>query len=126
MPSRVYECGQEEVEAARRMLDYNPATDKSITLDEYNELLKDKYKGVIFSKQECYVREGREAGIQDGKYYIFINASEEFLGRAEERFAHEYKTIRRASPEAEQKITDLINAEQSRVNSGVGAIFGGF
>ncbi len=124
MPVRVYECAAEESEAVKRILEYNPAMDKSITLEEYNALLKDEYKGVIFSKQECLMKEGRDAGMNDGKYYIYINAGEEFLESAEKRFKHDFKTVKRASPESERKIIELIKSEESRVNSGVGAIFG--
>ncbi len=124
MPVRVYECAAEEAEAVKRLLEYNPATDKSITLDEYNALLNDEYKGVIFSKQECLMRDGREMGIDDGKYYIYINAGEEFQESAERRFSHDFKTIKRASQESEKKMIELIKAEESKVNSGVGAIFG--
>ena len=88
-------------------------------------MLKTSPKGkYIFSRQECDLRDGAAFGLNDKLSYLYLNATDEFLAGAEERFKTEFKTIKRASNEDEEKVIATIKDEQERANTGFGSIFG--
>jgi hypothetical protein len=125
MAERVYVCDEAEYPALKKALEYDPYLDKSLDDEKLRALKGDKYANVIFSRQEYSLREGAALGLEKGKYYLYIKANEDFMRAAEERLAHEFKSVKRAPPEAESKVIALINEEQSRANEGFGSIFGG-
>ncbi|MCL5262550.1 MAG: hypothetical protein M1390_01790 [Candidatus Marsarchaeota archaeon] len=125
MAERVYVCDEAEYPALKKALEYDPYLDKSLDDEKLRALKGDKYANVIFSRQEYSLREGAALGLEKGKYYLYIKANEDFMKDAEERLAHEFKSVKRAPPEAEGKVIALINEEQSRANEGFGSIFGG-
>ncbi len=125
MAERVYVCDEAEYPALKKALEYDPYLDKSLDDEKLRALKGDKYANVIFSRQEYSLREGAALGLEKGKYYLYIKANEDFMRAAEERLAHEFKSVKRAPPEAEGKVIALINEEQSRANEGFGSIFGG-
>ncbi len=154
MGQRVYECDQSEAKELKKILAYDPYLDpniipKSREVDDkqmaqmsedekkaYKEqeekvqaaikkLKSDKFLNVIFARQECELREGKAIGQDNGKLYLYVKAPDEFFPTAEERFAHEFKTVKRAPAEVEKKFIEIKEDEDSRANAGFGAIFGG-
>ncbi len=153
MTARVYECDESEVKVLKKLLTYDPYLDPNLIpklpdvsdkdraamTDQQRAELKakedaasaaskklreDKYANVIFARQTCDLREGRSIGIENDKSYLYLNATDEFLTLAEERFQKEFKTVKRASPEIEQKFITLKEEEENKANAGFGAIFG--
>ncbi|MGI0100839.1 MAG: hypothetical protein ACREBH_03955 [Candidatus Micrarchaeaceae archaeon] len=152
MPARVYECDRSETEGLKKVLAYDPYLDTSIipqpkgdkdlskmsdeekrqdkereeqvekSLKELSTSLKGR---IIFSRQEYSLRDGASLGLKDNVSYLYLNATDDFLKGAEERFRTEFKTIKRASPEDEQKVINAIKEEEERANAGFGSIFGG-
>ncbi|MCL5008025.1 MAG: hypothetical protein M1562_02130 [Candidatus Marsarchaeota archaeon] len=124
MSERVYACDRSESAALERMLKYDPALDNTIDAKRLMEIQNDRYTGVIFARQQYDLREARAFGISSDIYYLYISANEDFLNRAEIRFAHDFKSVKRADKESEAKVISFIREEESRGNAGIGAIFG--
>ncbi len=125
MPVAVYEIDSSEVEAFKKFLEYDPYLDKSLGEEELKKLNDDKLANVIFARQEYSLRDGRALGMPDGKYYLYIKANDDFLRLAGEKLLKNFKTVKRASKEAEEKFISIVNEEEERANAGVGSIFGG-
>jgi hypothetical protein len=151
LSARVYECSKSEVEELKKTLSYDPYLDTSLippsqkgsdkpvdkmspeelkemenrtkSINEAMEKLGQKAK-IIFSRQEYELKDGAAVGLKSDTTYLYLNAPDEFLKGAEERFKTEFKTIKRASPEEEQKVISSIKEEQERANAGFGSIFG--
>jgi hypothetical protein len=79
---------------------------------------------IIFTRQEYSIREGAAFGLTSEISLLYLNASEEFLKGSEERLKTEFKTIKRAPKEVEDKVINVINEEQEKANSGLESIFG--
>ncbi len=78
---------------------------------------------VIFGRQEYSIKEGPGVGLK-GDFYLYINASDDFLKGAEGRFSREFKTVKRAPPEDESKVIETLKAEKDKAAEGFGSIFG--
>ncbi len=153
MATRVYECGQSEVQKLKKMLNYDPYLDPNLiprlpdvddkqrakmspeerakleelekkASEESRKLREDKMVNVIFARQDCDLREGKSMGIENDNYYLLIRATDEFLGLAEEKFKIEFTTIKRAPAEMEQKMIKIKEDEENAANQGFGSIFG--
>ncbi len=152
MPVRVYECDKNEVEQLKKVLVYDPYLDpniippagkdknvKDLTEEEkkrmeerdkkakeaLDKLAKDKSAQIIFARQNYSLREGKSFGVENDKSYLYLNATEEFLQGAEERFKKEFKTVKRAQKSDEDKLIAKIKEEEEKANAGFGSIFGG-
>lgn len=125
MSVRVFVCSKDEVDALKKLLEYDPALDKTLSSDALHNLQQDRYGSVIFARKEFSVREGRSFGMDDDNFYLYLKADDDFLKQAEERFAHEFKTIKHADHMVEKKLEDFISDEENKANQGFGAIFGG-
>jgi hypothetical protein len=151
LTGRVYECNKSEVEELKKVLTYDPYLDPNLIppsekgsgrpadqmsaaeqvemanrvkmVNDAIEKLGPKAK-VIFSRQEYSIREGAAFGAPADVSLLYINASDEFLKGAEDRFKTEFKTIKRAPKEIEDKVGQTINEEQEMANTGLGSIFG--
>jgi hypothetical protein len=151
LPARVYECDRSEVEELKKTLAYDPYLDPNVvppspkekpsdkmtdeekkemaekdkrlseTLKKLSESLKGK---IIFSRQEYSLRDGATLGLKENLSYLYLNAPDEFLKGAEERFRTEFKTIKRAGKEEEAKVIQAIKDEEEKANVGFGSIFG--
>lgn len=152
MSIRVYECDKSEADALKKVLEYDPYLDPSrIPKSRYDEkelkklspeeqkayeedeakrkeamkkLSEDKFANVIFARQDYDLRDGGMFGLDSGKYYLYLSAPDDFLSLAEERFKNEFKSIKRAPKEVEEKVTAKIKEEKDKVNVGLGSIFG--
>ncbi len=125
MPVAVYEIDASEVESFKKFLEYDPYLDKALSEEELKKLNSDKLANIIFARQEYSLRDGRALGMEDGKYYLYLKANDEFLALAQEKLLKSFKSIKRASKVAEEKFNAIIKEEEDRANAGVGAIFGG-
>ncbi len=153
MPARVYECSKSEAEELKKVLAYDPYLDTNLIppdikaehvdkdkltpeqkkeieerdkkVAEAHKMLDESPKGrFIFSRQEYSLRDGASLGLKSDTSYLYLSANEDFLKGAEERFKIEFKTIKRASREDEEKVTMIIKDEEERANAGFGSIFG--
>ncbi|HVC58445.1 MAG TPA: hypothetical protein VND15_03150 [Candidatus Acidoferrales bacterium] len=152
MPIRVYECDRAEVEQLKRALEYDPYTDsnllppskyndkdvKSMSAEDKAAMAKDeaeraeklakiradKLLNLIFWKQDCRMRDAASVDIDGDKVYLYISASEEFLNGADEKFAKEFKSLKRAQKADEDKVIAKIAHEEEIANAGFGSIFG--
>lgn len=153
MPARVYVCEKAEAEELKRTLSYDPYLDANLippsvtpkdkkeselTEEERRQIaerekvvtenlkkLSESLQGrIIFARQECNLRDGASLGLNEGMVYLYISAPDDFLAGAEERFRKEFKTIKRASKDEEEKVIGIIKEEEERANAGFGSIFG--
>jgi hypothetical protein len=151
MPARVYECDKSEAETLKKVLEYDPyldpklvpasKSDKDLKMmseedqKKYKEeeekskeairkLHEDKYANVIFARQGYSLREGAALGLSSDKFYLYLDANEQFFGLAEERFKREFKTVKRAGQSEEKKVIETIKAEEDKAAVGFGSIFG--
>ncbi|HIH50396.1 MAG: hypothetical protein ABSE71_01760 [Candidatus Micrarchaeaceae archaeon] len=153
MPARVYVCEKSEAEELKRVLAYDPYLDTNLIppsvtpkdkkesdlTDEERRQIAEREKVVsenlkklgespqgriIFTRQEYSLRDGASLGLDENMVYLYISASDDFLNGAEERFKKEFKTIKRAGKEDEEKVIGAIKEEEERANTGFGSIFG--
>ncbi len=152
IPARVYECDKSEAEELKKVLAYDPYLDTNLIppssskekkeseltdeerrqmlerdkqIEENLKRLRESLKGrIIFTRQEYSLRDGASVGLRDNIIYLYLNAPDEFLDGAEQRFKEEFKTIKRASKEEEDKVIGVIKEEEERANMGFGSIFG--
>lgn len=118
MTERVYVGSKTEMPQLKKMLEYDPYTDTSKELDRNSLEAK-----IIFVRQEYSIKEGASLGLK-GEFYLYINSSDDFLKGADERFAKEFKTIKRAEPVDEKKVIESVKAEKDKAAEGFGSIFG--
>jgi hypothetical protein len=150
LPARVYECNKSEVEELKKVLSYDPYLDNSLIppsskadeknmtpeqkaeaeqkakeVEETRKKIAESPKGkIIFTRQEYSLREGASLGLKDDITYLYLNAPDDFLTGAEERFKTEFKTIKPASKEEQEKVIAAIKEEEEKANTGFGSIFG--
>ncbi len=125
MAAAVYEVDASEYDALKKFLEYDPYVDKSLSEEDLKKLNAEKAYDSLFSRQEYSLREGASLGLEKGKYYLYINASEDFLKVADEKLKKNFKSVKKASKEQEGKFISIIEEEQNRGNAGIGMIFGG-
>ncbi|MGI0133481.1 MAG: hypothetical protein ACREBW_00785 [Candidatus Micrarchaeaceae archaeon] len=155
MPIRVYECDRSEADALKRFLKYDPYDDpkvlppsnmpkdvkelkklpkeqqdrinaeESARQEKLKKLREDRLLNIIFWKQEYEVRDGAAIGLDREKIYLYLNAPEDFLSGAEEKLTKEFKSIKRATKDEADKVTNAISSEQDTAAAGFGSIFGG-
>jgi hypothetical protein len=141
LPERVYVISKAEMEPLKRVLSYDPFTDPKIIPPAPEKMTPEEQKArdekiaeakkqlpegaltVIFGRQEYSIKEGTSVGLK-GDFYLYINASDDFLKGAEGRFSREFKTIKRAEPADEAKVIESIKADKDKAAEGFGSIFG--
>jgi hypothetical protein len=106
------------LEQLKKVVSYDPFTDTGATLDKNSPEAK-----VIFARQECEIRFGVALGLK-GDFYLYINAEAGFFKGAEERFAKEFKTVKRADAADEKKVIVSVGEDKTRAATGFGSIFG--
>ncbi len=121
MSIKVYECDESEIEALKKLLNYDPYTDKNIDI---NNIKKDKYSNIIFKRQEFEIKNGALFSLSSSRYFLYLKANDDFLKKAEEIFKEKFKTVKIADKDIEEKIINYIDEEESKANQGFGAIFG--
>jgi hypothetical protein len=151
MPARVYECGKSEAEALKKLLGYDPylapglvppskseqqlkamseeerkkvEEEEAKSREAIKKLHEDKYANVIFARQTYSFIDGAVLDLDANKSYLYLDASEQFLALAEERFKNEFKTVKKASKADEDKTINKVKTDEEKANAGFGAIFG--
>lgn len=125
MAERVYECDRVDHEKLKRLIEYDPYLDKSLTSEQIEKIRNDRYANIIFARQSYVLKDGSSLGMDPGKYYLYLKAGDEFFKDSEEKLKKEIPSIKRLDPESEKKVVDIINEEESKGNYGIGMIMGG-
>ena len=125
MPARVYICSSKDVTALKKLLEYDPYLDKSLGEAELEKIRKDEEANVIFARQDYLLKDGISLGLERDYYYLYVNATEEFLAKAEKKLKKALPEIKRAEPGLESKIVATIEEERNESEQGLGLIFGG-
>ncbi len=125
MPERVYECDRNDHEKLKKLLEYDPYLDKSISSEQLEVIRNDKYANIIFARQSYVIKDGSSLGMDAKKYYLYLKAGDEFFKDAEEKLKKEIASIKRSDADTEKKIITIINEEENKGNYGIGLILGG-
>jgi hypothetical protein len=125
MAERVYECDKGDHEKLKRLMEYDPYLDKSLTSEQIEQVRNDRYANIIFARQSYVLKDGSSLGMDAKKYYLYLKAGEEFFKDAEEKLKKEITGIKRLDEESEKKVISIINEEESKGNYGIGMILGG-
>lgn len=89
---------------------------------DLTEILEaDPYAEDSFARVEHKLKEGKAIGQDEDKCYLYLNTSEEFLKKAEERLKD---LVKECSEEISKKIIEDIQKEEEQATSGFGDIFG--
>ncbi|MEM0086787.1 MAG: hypothetical protein QW774_02790 [Candidatus Micrarchaeaceae archaeon] len=124
MVARVYSCDIADLPALKKMLEYDPYLDKNLTEDDLKKLRDDKDANIIFARQDYVLKDGVSLNLDKGKYYLYINASPEFMESAEKKLKSNISSISRLNPEDERKVIEAVEDERSKAEFGFGSIFG--
>jgi hypothetical protein len=62
--------------------------------------------------------------LDSNKSYLYLKASEEFLGKADEALGHKIKTLKRADKNPEDTVIKKVLEQEESANAGLGSIFG--
>ena len=124
MPQRVYSCSAEDSQALKKLLEYDPYLDKSLNEEQLAKLKSDSDANTIFARQDYLLKDGISIGLDREKYYLYINANDEFLERGEQKLKEKVGSIARVEPELEAEIIAGIEGERSASERGIGSIFG--
>ena len=124
MPARVYLADIARQQELRKLVTYDPYLDNALKEDDLNKIRDDEMANIIFARQDCTIKEGAALNLDREKVYLYINATDEFLEKADRKLKATIQGIERADQEIEQKIIASINEEQSKAETGFGFIFG--
>ncbi len=154
MTARVYSFDASEEETLKKLLAYDPYLDTSLipnipkdwsdkkymaahpelkdeierkkkeAEDAAAKLRSDPEANIIFARQDYKIKDGRAVGLDEGKSYLYISASDEFLSGAEAKLKKNLKSILRASPDEERKVIAYVEEEREKSEEGLGLIFG--
>lgn len=125
MPAVVYECDASEANELKKFIEYDPYLDKSLGEEALKKLNSDKEANIIFSRQEFSLRDGASLGLSKEKSYLYINANDDFLKGADEKLKKNFKSLKRAPKEEEEKFISVVEEEHNEGNAGISTIFGG-
>ncbi len=125
MPAVVYECDASEANELKKFIEYDPYLDKSLDDEALKKLNSDREANIIFSRQEFSMRDGTSLGLSKEKFYLYINANDDFLKGADTKLKKKFKSLKRASKTEEEKFISVVEEEHNAGNAGIGAIFGG-
>ncbi len=122
---RVYSCDTADLQKLKKLLEYDPYLDKSLTGADLEKIRGDKEANTIFARQDYLIKDGASLLLDSDKYYLFIHATEDFFKFAEKKLKDAVPSIKRVDPETERKIIETIDEERTKAETGFGSIFGG-
>ena len=125
MAERVFEFDSQQKQLVKKLIEYDPYLDQSLDDAALKKMKEDAYANIIFTRQECEIRDGDMIGMEESKCYLYIKANDEFMPKAEEKHKKEIPGIKRCDPKSEEKVLAFINEEREKGNVGFGSIFGG-
>ncbi|MDE1845974.1 MAG: hypothetical protein KGH53_01690 [Candidatus Micrarchaeota archaeon] len=124
MPARVYVASISKLQDLKKLINYDPYLDNAIKEEDLAKVRADEMANIIFARQDCQVKEGAALNLDREKAYLYINASEEFLEKADKKIKLQIEGAQRADSETEQNIISQINEELSKAETGFGSLFG--
>lgn len=124
MPARVYVASISKLQDLKKLINYDPYLDNAIKEEDLAKVRADEMANVIFARQDCQIKEGAAVGLDREKAYLYVNANDEFLEKADKKIKMQIEGAERADAETEQKVIAQINEELSKAESGFGSLFG--
>jgi hypothetical protein len=123
MSIRVYVCPIEKEAELKKMLEYDPYIDPKIKEEDLKKIREDEMANIIFARQDCVLKDGASINLDPSKCYLFINAQDSFLDKAEKKLKS-IEGLERADKNTEEKVAMFIDDERKRADEGFGSIFG--
>ena len=108
----------------KKLLEYDPYLDKSLSEQQIIDLKSNSDANVIFTRQDYLLKDGISMNLDREKYYLYINAQDDFLDKGEKKLKAEIKSVERVDPVLEKKIISDIETERKESEQGIGSIFG--
>jgi hypothetical protein len=121
---RVYAFDYAEMQELKKMLEYDPYIDSSLSDEDLQRIRKDPDANTIFARQDYVIKDGGYLGLAREDGYLYIKADEEFLAMGEKKLKKSIKSIRRADPDVEKRMAESIDKERAEAEKGLGFIFG--
>ncbi|MDE1856132.1 MAG: hypothetical protein KGH49_02770 [Candidatus Micrarchaeota archaeon] len=124
MPARVYVADISKEQELKKLISYDPYLDTNLKEEDLKKIREDEMANIIFARQDCQIKQGIALGLDEKKAYLYVNANDEFLEKADKKIKAQIEGIERADPEVEKKVIDSIVQEQQKAEGGFGFIFG--
>lgn len=120
----MYLCDAKDSASLKKLLEYDPYLDKSMSTEQLSKLKDDADANIIFARQDYWLKDGIGLGLDREKYYLILSAVDEFLEKAEAKLKRLVPSIKRADPDIEEKVVSEQEKERGESESGLGMIFG--
>lgn len=114
----------EDAQELKRLLEYDPYLDKSMSEEQLARLKTDEDANIIFARQDYMLKDGISIGLDRERYYLYLNANDEFMEKAEKKLKSKIKSIERVDQNTESQIIEDIESERRSSEQGIGSIFG--
>ena len=125
MPERVFSFDSSEIAVMKKVLEYDPYLDGSLSPEDLQKIKADPEANIIFARQDYVLKDGVSSSLNAKEYYLYIKSEDaDFLERAEKKLKAKVPSAKRASADQEKKIVEIINKERSEGEQGLGLIFG--
>ena len=124
MPTWVYVCDSKDYEKLKKLMEYDPYLDKNLNEEQLSKIKGDQEANIIFARQDYMIKDGISVSLDKDKYYLYLSANEEFLQQADLKLKKNIEGIKRAEPDVESKVVEIVETERSESESGIGSIFG--
>ncbi len=121
---RVYSLDSSDLQKLKKLLEYDPYLDKSLSEADLERIRNDKEANVIFARQDYLIKDGGALLLDSGKYYLYIHAVDDFFKLAEKKLKENVPSIQRVDAITEKKIIETIDEERAKAETGFGSIFG--
>ncbi len=124
LAQRVYSCASGDADALKALLEYDPYLDKSLSEEQLAKLKSDDEANVIFARQDYILKDGASAGLDRDRYYLYLSANDDFMGKAEKKLKARIASVERVEPDTEAQMIADIETERRESEQGIGSIFG--
>lgn len=106
------------------MLEYDPYLDKTLSEEQLAQLKDNEDANIIFARQDYILKDGISMGRDREKYYLYINANDDFIEKSEKKLKAAITSIERVDSSTEAQIIEDIESERRSSEQGIGSIFG--
>lgn len=125
LPIRVYCCASNEVASLKKILEYDPYLDGSLGKEDLEKVKADPEANIIFARQDYVLKDGVSLSLNPDQYYLYLKSEDAgFLDGGEKKLKAKISSFKRAAPEEEKKVIEVINRDRSNSEQGLGMIFG--
>ena len=124
LSQRIYVCKADRASELKSLLEYDPYLDKSLTEEQLHALKEKEESVVIFARQDYLLKDGISLGMDRESSYLYLNATDDFLDKAEKVLKEKIDGITRAPEDLERQIITRIETERKESEQGLGLIFG--